>query len=110
MEAILKHKGKGALPLYLVMWEAHLIIEASREPELPLAFSSQPRGLLVLVQCSGLIGTSKWTKPKNEFIMVLRIYEVANHPPRTNLCLLGVYTWCEIALGVPNPYGCLYSL
>ena len=29
VEAILKHKGKGAWSLYLVMWKGYLIIEAS---------------------------------------------------------------------------------
>ena len=29
VEAILKHKGKGARPLYLVMWKGYPITEAS---------------------------------------------------------------------------------
>ena len=33
LEAILKHKGKGARRLYLVMWKGYPIIEASWEPE-----------------------------------------------------------------------------
>ena len=33
MEAILRHKGKGAWCLYLVMWKVYPITEASWEPE-----------------------------------------------------------------------------
>ena len=33
VEAILRHKGKGARCLYLVMWKGYPIIEASWEPE-----------------------------------------------------------------------------
>ena len=33
VEAILRHKGKGAWRLYLVMWKGYPIIEASWEPE-----------------------------------------------------------------------------
>ena len=33
VEAILRHKGKGARPLYLVMSKGYPIIEASWEPE-----------------------------------------------------------------------------
>ena len=33
VEVILKHKGKGARCLYLVMWKGYPIIEASWEPE-----------------------------------------------------------------------------
>ena len=33
VEAILKHKGKGARRLYLVMWKGYPIIEASWELE-----------------------------------------------------------------------------
>ena len=33
VEAILRHKGKGAQRLYLVMWKGYPIIEASWEPE-----------------------------------------------------------------------------
>ena len=33
MEAILRHKGKGARHLYLVMWKGFPITEASWEPE-----------------------------------------------------------------------------
>ena len=33
VEAIRKHKGKGARCLYLVMWKGYPIIEASWEPE-----------------------------------------------------------------------------
>ena len=33
VEAILRHKGKGARRLYLVMWKGYPIIEASWEPE-----------------------------------------------------------------------------
>ena len=33
VEAILRHKGKGARLLYLVMWKRYPITEASWEPE-----------------------------------------------------------------------------
>ena len=33
VEAILRHKGKGAQCLYLVMWKGYPITEASWEPE-----------------------------------------------------------------------------
>ena len=33
VEAILKHKGKGARCLYLVIWKGYPITEASWEPE-----------------------------------------------------------------------------
>ena len=33
VEAILKHKGKGARHLYLVMWKGYPIIGASWEPK-----------------------------------------------------------------------------
>ena len=33
MEATLRHKGKGARRVYLVMWKGYPIIEASWEPE-----------------------------------------------------------------------------
>ena len=36
VEAILKHNGKGARCLYLVMWKGYPIIEASWELELHL--------------------------------------------------------------------------
>ena len=36
VEAILKHQGKGAWHLYLVMWKGYPITEASWEPELHL--------------------------------------------------------------------------
>ena len=36
VEAILRHKGKGARRLYLVMWKGYPITEASWEPELHL--------------------------------------------------------------------------
>ena len=36
VEAILRHKGKGARCLYLVLWKGYPIIEASWEPELHL--------------------------------------------------------------------------
>ena len=36
VEAILRHKGKGAQHLYLVMWKGYPIAEASWEPELHL--------------------------------------------------------------------------
>ena len=36
VEAILRHKGKGAQRLYLVMWKGYPITEASWEPELHL--------------------------------------------------------------------------
>ena len=36
VEAILKHKGKGARHLHLVMWKGYPITEASWEPELHL--------------------------------------------------------------------------
>ena len=36
VEAILRHKGKGARCLYLVMWKEYSITEASWEPELHL--------------------------------------------------------------------------
>ena len=36
VEAILKHKGKGARRLYLVMWKVYPITEASWEPEVHL--------------------------------------------------------------------------
>ena len=36
VEAIFRHKGKGAQRLYLVMWKDYPITEASWEPELHL--------------------------------------------------------------------------
>ena len=33
VEAILRHKGKGAWDLYLVMWKGYPIIEASCKPK-----------------------------------------------------------------------------
>ena len=33
VEAILRHKGKGARRLYLVIWKGYPITKASREPE-----------------------------------------------------------------------------
>ena len=36
VETILRHKGKGAWRLYLVMWKRYPITEASWEPELHL--------------------------------------------------------------------------
>ena len=36
VEAILKHKGKGARHLYLMMWKGYPITEASWEPKLHL--------------------------------------------------------------------------
>ena len=36
VEAILRHKGKGAPHLYLVMWKGYPITEASWEPKLHL--------------------------------------------------------------------------
>ena len=33
VEAILRHKGKGARRLYLLMWKGYPITEASWEPE-----------------------------------------------------------------------------
>ena len=36
VEAIFRHKGKAAQPLYLVMWKGYPITEASWEPKLHL--------------------------------------------------------------------------
>ena len=49
VKAILKHKGKGARCLYLVIWKNYPIIEASWEPELHLQkCSSGLEGLIAL--------------------------------------------------------------
>ena len=59
VEAILRHKGKGAQRLYLVMWKGYPIIEASWEPESHL--HNVP---LILEDYLCHVGINKQRRPK----------------------------------------------
>ena len=73
VEAILRHKGKGARRLYLVMWKGYPIIEASWEPELHLSkCSSDPGGLLAPRRSRGSVTTSEQRRPEEELMVALR--------------------------------------
>ena len=73
VEAILKHKGKSARRLYLVMWKGYPITEASWEPESHL--QNAPlilEGLLAPRRSRGSATVSEQRRPEEELMVALR--------------------------------------
>ena len=65
VEAILRHKGKGAWCLYLVMWKGYPITEASWEPEYhlrnaPLILEDYLHRVGAEDLIRGLVGMLEW--------------------------------------------------
>ena len=104
VEAILKHKGKGARGLYLVMWKEYSITEASWEPESHLqnappiledylhCIRAEDQGIKIEGTGRRVDGGSRSMRPQASLQL-------------KDQCLLRAYVRWVIAFGAPNLRG-----
>ena len=111
VEAILRHKGKGARRLYLVMWKGYPITEASWEPKshlqnAPLILEDYLR----LRQSRGSVTTSRTEEARRRVDGGPEEHKAMGALRLKDQCLMGIYTQGKIVFGVPNLRGWSYRL